>query len=62
MYAQFVYNMDLFKKFGEGQDNLALERSNVSERWDKGSAAGTVDAVDYYDGKAAVRAGIRWDI
>ena len=62
VYAQFVYNMDSFKKFGEGQDNLALDRSNVSERWDKGSAAGTVDAVDYYDGKAAVRAGIRWDI
>lgn len=63
VYAQFVYNMDSFKKFGEGQYNLALDRSNLSSRWDKGSAgSGTVDAVDYYDGKAAIRAGICWDI
>lgn len=63
VYAQFVYNMDGFKRFGEGQDNLALDRANIQSRWDKGSTgAGTVDAVDYYDGKAAVRCGIRWEI
>ena len=62
IYAQFVYNMDAFKKFGEGQEGLSLDRANISERWDKGAAVGTVDAVDYYDGKAAVRCGIRWEI
>ncbi len=64
VYCQFVYNMDGFKRFGEGQDNLALDRANISSRWDKGSSGkdGTVNAVDYYDGKAAVRAGIRWEI
>ena len=54
--------MDAFKKFGEGQEGLSLDRANISERWDKGAAVGTVDAVDYYDGKAAVRCGIRWEI
>ncbi|MCR5402042.1 MAG: hypothetical protein K6E78_10680 [Treponema sp.] len=55
--------MDGFKRFGEGQDNLALDRANVSSRWDKGSTGdGTLNAVNYFDGKAAVRAGIRWEI
>ena len=63
VYCNFVYNMDGFKRFGEGQDNLALDRANVSSRWDKGSSGdGTLNAVNYFDGKAAVRAGIRWEI
>ena len=61
LYAQFVYNTDPFKHFGDGQDQLNLSRSNV-----KGSNAkegvGKIDAVDWYDGRAALRCGIRWDI
>ena len=59
LYAQFVYNMDPYKKFGDGQDQLALSDANVSDRWDK--QLGGIDAVDYYDGWAAVRGGIRWE-
>jgi hypothetical protein len=61
VYAQFVYNMDPYKNFGDGQDNLALEDANVSARWDKAATVGDKDAVDWYDGYAAVRVGIRWD-
>ena len=59
LYAQFVYNMDTYKKFGDGQDGLALNGANVSDRWDK--QLGSIDAVDYFDGYAAVRGGIRWE-
>ena len=62
IYAQFVYNMDCFKNFGDGQDNLAMSGANVSSRWDKEASVGRISAVDFYDGKAAVRVGIRWDI
>ena len=61
VYAQFVYNMDPFKHFGDGQDALNLNRSNVNGSWEKESA-GKIDAVDWYEGRAAVRVGIRWDI
>ena len=53
--------MDPYKNFGDGQDALALEDSNVSKRWDKEAAVGKKDAVDWYDGYAAVRVGMRWD-
>ena len=59
LYAQFVYNMDPYKKFGDGQEQLALNGANVSDRWDK--QLGGIDAVDYYDGYAAIRGGIRWE-
>ena len=62
LYAQFVYNMDPYKNFGDGQDQFALDGANLSGRWDKGAAVGDIDAVDFYDGKAAVRVGLRWDI
>lgn len=61
VYAQFVYNTDPFKGFGDGQDGLNLSGANVSNRWEK-EGAGKISAVDYYDGKAAMRVGIRWDI
>ena len=61
VYAQFVYNMDPFKHFGDGQDALNLNRSNVNGSWEKESA-GKIDAVDWYEGRAAMRVGIRWDI
>lgn len=60
LYAQFVYNMDPYKKFGDGQDQLALKGANVSDRWD-GKSVGGIDAVDYFDGYAAIRGGIRWE-
>ena len=60
LYAQFVYNMDPYKKFGDGQDGLALNGANVTDRWD-GNNVGGIDAVDYFDGYAAIRGGIRWE-
>ena len=62
VYAQFVYNMDPFKHFGDGQDALNMNRSNVNGSWAKEGTRGTIDAVDWYDGRAAMRVGIRWDI
>ncbi|MBQ5848065.1 MAG: hypothetical protein IIW49_04010 [Treponema sp.] len=62
VYAQFVYNMDPFKHFGDGQDALNMNRSNVNGSWAKEGSRGTIDAVDWYDGRAAMRVGIRWDI
>ena len=61
LYAQFVYNMDPFKHFGDGQDGLNLDGANVKGSWEK-EGAGDIDAVDWYDGRAAMRVGIRWDI
>ena len=61
VYAQFVYNMDPFKHFGDGQDQLNLDGANVNGSVAK-EGAGNIDAVDWYDGRAAVRVGIRWDI
>ncbi|MCR5494699.1 MAG: glycogen-binding domain-containing protein [Treponema sp.] len=61
VYAQVVYNTDMFKRFGEGQEQLSLNRANINSRWDKGGS-GDVSAVDYFDGKAAIRTGIRWEI
>ncbi len=63
VYAQFVYNMDPFKHFGDGQDALNLDRANVKGSWAKESTDNAVrDAVNWYDGRAAMRVGIRWDI
>ena len=63
VYAQFVYNMDPFKHFGDGQDGLNLNRANVKGSWAKESVNNEVrDAVNWYDGRAAVRCGVRWDI
>ena len=61
LYAQFVYNMDPFKHFGDGQDALNLDRANVNGSWAK-EGSGSIDPVDWYDGRAAMRVGIRWDI
>ena len=61
VYAQFVYNMDPFKHFGDGQDQLNLDRANVKGSVEK-EGLGNIDAVDWYDGRAAVRVGVRWDI
>ena len=62
LYAQFVYNMDPFKHFGDGQDALNLDGANVKGSWKKEAAVGDIDPVDWYDGRAAMRVGIRWDI
>ena len=61
LYAQFVYNMDPFKHFGDGQDGLNLDGANVKGSWEK-EDVGDIDPVDWYDGRAAMRVGIRWDI
>lgn len=61
LYAQFVYNMDPFKHFGDGQDALNLDRANMNGSCEK-EGVGDIDPVDWYDGRAALRCGIRWDI
>lgn len=60
VYTQFVYNMDPYKHFGDGQDNLNLSGANVKGSHEK-EGAGCIDAVDWYDGRAAFRVGMRWD-
>ena len=62
LYAQFVYNMDPFKHFGDGQDQLNMNGANVNGSWAKETENGSIDPVDWYDGRAALRCGIRWDI
>ena len=61
VYAQFVYNTDPFKHFGDGQEQLNLDGANINGSVEK-EKSGNIDAVDWYDGRAAVRVGIRWDI
>ncbi|MDE5897748.1 MAG: hypothetical protein K2H09_00555, partial [Treponemataceae bacterium] len=61
IYAQFVFNHDPFSIFGAGQDQLRMDRSNFTGVCD-GNGIGRVTAVNYYDGRAALRLGIRWDI
>ncbi|MDE6245826.1 MAG: hypothetical protein K2M50_09275, partial [Treponemataceae bacterium] len=71
IYAQFVYNTDPFNGFGSGQEQLRMDRANVGSYWvdgvmqgqgDGGTGQRSPDAVDWYDGRAALRLGIRWDI
>lgn len=65
-YTQFCYNMDPYKHFGDGQDQLNLDRANVNgshqKEGKKVDGAGCIDPVDWYDGRGAFRVGIRWDI
>lgn len=60
-YTQFCYNMDPYKHFGDGQDQLNLDRANVNGSLEK-EGVGCIDPVDWYDGRGAFRVGIRWDI
>lgn len=60
-YTQFCYNMDPYKHFGDGQDQLNLDRANVNGSLEK-EGEGCIDPVDWYDGRGAFRVGIRWDI
>lgn len=60
-YTQFCYNMDPYKHFGDGQDQLNLDRANVNGSYKK-EVVGCIDPVDWYDGRGAFRVGIRWDI
>lgn len=60
-YTQFCYNMDPYKHFGDGQDQLNLNRANVNGSHEK-EGVGCIDPVDWYDGRGAFRVGIRWDI
>ena len=48
-WAQFVWNMDPFKGAGDGRDNLNLDGY-------------LLDGYSNFDGAAAFRMGIRWDI
>ncbi|GMO24080.1 MAG: hypothetical protein Ta2B_03420 [Termitinemataceae bacterium] len=49
VYAQFVYNMDPYKKFTDGQDNLDIDGYVL------------YGGVNKQAGWAALRCGIRWD-
>lgn len=60
LYAQFLYNMDPFRHFGDGHDNLNLDKANVNGSFEK-NGRGEIDPVDWFDGRAALRMGIRWN-
>ena len=62
IYAQFVFNHDPFSIFGAGGDGLRMDRSNMTGVCDNNGSAGRVSAINWYDGRAAMRLGIRWDI
>lgn len=63
VYAQFVYDMDPYKNFGDGQDQLNLDNYEIgSKSMQKGSDSPSQDAVEVYQGTAALRVGVRWDI
>ena len=63
VYAQFVYDMDPYKNFGDGQDQLNLDNYEIgSKSMKKGSDSPSQDAVEVYQGTAALRVGVRWDI
>ncbi|MBQ3641738.1 hypothetical protein II906_07440, partial [bacterium] len=54
VYAQFMWNMDPFKGFGDGPAELNLKEANLGA--DKYSTA-----VNRYDGVGALRIGMHWD-
>ena len=62
VYAQFVYDMDPYNEFGDGQDNLNLSDYGAGDHyvWAGNGDTAKCDAVNYYYGAAAVRMGIRW--
>ena len=62
VYAQFVYDMDPYNEFGDGQDQLNLSNYGAGDHYVYAGQGDTVkcDAVNYYYGAAAVRMGIRW--
>ena len=52
LYTQFVYNMDPYKGFGDGQEVYNLD----------GYILDGDDAVNNYAGAAAIRLALRWEI
>ena len=54
VYAQFMWNMDPYKGFGDGPANLNLKDANLGA--DKYNTA-----VNRYDGLGALRVGMHWD-
>ena len=50
VYAQFVYNMDPYMDFGDGQEQFNLDGYTLD------------NGVDNYYGKAAIRLAMRWEI
>ena len=54
--------MDPYKPFGDGQDALNLDGYCLGEKVKNNGDTPLQDAVNVYEGKAAVRVGIRWDI
>ena len=50
LYTQFVWNMDPYKGFGDGQDNLNLDGYVLDS------------GVSNYAGAGAFRVALRWDI
>ena len=62
VYAQFVYDMDPYNEFGDGQDQLNLSNYGPADHyvWAGNGDTAACDAVNYYYGAAAVRMGIRW--
>ncbi|MBN2811355.1 MAG: glycogen-binding domain-containing protein [Spirochaetales bacterium] len=62
VYAQFVYDMDPYKNFGDGQDALNLDGYAVGSKVKYNGDSPAQDAVEVYNGWAACRLGLRWDL
>jgi len=50
LYAQFLYNLDPYKSFGDGQENFNLD------------GYVTYNGVNNFAGRAAFRIGLHWDL
>ena len=61
--ALLISILNISKNLSLDQPNpfLNMNRSNVNGSHEK-EGVGVIDAVDWYDGRAAMRVGIRWDI
>ncbi|ULQ60875.1 glycogen-binding domain-containing protein [Brucepastera parasyntrophica] len=62
VYVQFVYDMDPYANFGDGQNNLNLDGYCIGNKVRYRGDDLEQNAVNIYEGWAAFRVGIRWDI
>ena len=55
VYAQFMWNMDIYKGFGDGPTELNLSNGANLGKW------GYTKGLDRYDGAGALRVGLHWN-
>ena len=62
LYAQFLWNMDIYKKFGDGPTDLNLKNgANLGDWKDENGNWKDANGLSRYDGAGALRIGMQWD-